>query len=210
MVQNFLREGRFLRLYNHLIPLMKRNLRFKSGFQLAWVLLLAPIFTEAQCELFKSEMESVKKYMTEVSHQVDSLQTFAESAAFAAHFVAARTDARKVEVLIGKALTAADEAVSRASEAQYYSEVCGISEVQSHAIDAERFTLDARDFAAEAYDNAKKANTAKNLGNIHYYMRKLQSASQQAQRSADNAAYAAAIAHVSCTHGDDHTMASNR
>jgi hypothetical protein len=189
---------------------MKRDVQIKSRLQWAWVFFLAPMVTEAQCELFKSEMESVKNYMEAVSHQIDSLQTLAESVAYAAQFATARTDSGKVELMMGKALNAADEAVSRAAEAQYYSEVCGIEAVKSHAIDAEQFTLDARDFAAEAYENAKRANSAKNLGNIHYYMRKSQSAGQEAQRSADSAAYAAAIADVSCTHGEEHTMASNR
>jgi hypothetical protein len=179
---------------------MKRNTQIKSRLQWAWILLFAPIVTEAQCELFKSEMEGLKNYMVAVSHQVDSLQTFAESAAYAAQFAAARINARKVELMMGKALNAADEAVLRAAEAQYYSEVCGLEAVKSHSIDAERHALDARDFAAEAYANSKAANTAKNLGDMHYYMRKSQRAGQEARDAADNAIYAASIAHMSCTH----------
>ncbi len=181
---------------------MKRNPQIKSKLRWAWILLFAPIVTEAQCELFKSEMEGVKNYMVAVSHQVDSLQTFAESAAYATQFAAARTNARKVELMTGKALNAADEAVLRAAEAQYYSEVCGLEAVKSHSIDAERHALDARDFAEEAYANAKAANTAKNLGDMHYYMRKSQRTGQEARDAADNAVYAASIAHMSCTHGE--------
>jgi hypothetical protein len=179
---------------------MKHNPRFKPSYQLAWAFLLLPMITVAQCELFKSEMEGVKNYMVAVSHQVDSLQTFAESAAYAARFASARTNARKVELMMGRALNAAEEAVLRAAEAQYYSEVCGLEAVKSHSIDAERHALDARDFAEEAYANAKAANTAKNLGDMHYYMRKSQYAGQEARDAADDAVYAASIAHMSCTH----------
>ena len=161
---------------------------------------MAPIATQAQCELFKSEMDGVRNYMVAVSHQVDALQTFAESAAYDPQFASARTNARKVELMMGKALNAADEAVLRAAEAQYYSEVCGLEAVKSHSIDAERFALDARDFAEEAYANAKAANTARNLGDMHYYMRKSQQAGQEARDAADDAVYAASIAHMSCTH----------
>tara|TARA_R110002167_G_scaffold167062_4_gene364219 strand:+ start:1093 stop:1662 length:570 start_codon:yes stop_codon:yes gene_type:complete len=189
---------------------MKINLQFKSSIRFVWVLLLVPLYTEAQCEVLKSELESVKNYMTDVSHAADSLQTFAEAAAFATQFNMARTNARKVEILIGQALTAASEAVSMASEAQYYSEVCNIDDVKSFSIDTESLTTDTRDHTEEAYENAKKANTAKNLGDLHYYMRKSQAATKEARKSAEAAAYAASDAYYSCTHGDGHEMNSNK
>jgi len=111
-------------------------------------------------------------------------------------------NARKVEFLMGEALTSAHEAVSIASEAQYYSEICGNKEVKSYALDTANFTIDARDFADEAYTNAKKANSSKNLGDIRYYMRKSQNASIEARKSADAAVYAATDAYYSCNHND--------
>jgi hypothetical protein len=163
----------------------------------------------AQCELFKSEIKGVKNNVTLVSQLVDSLQTYAESGAFAAQITSARANAKKVELLTGLALNASDEAVAMASEAQYYSEVCNIAEVKSYTIDAESYAIDARDFADEAFTNAKKANTAKNLGDVRYYMRKSLNASREAKKSADDAAYAASIARMSCTHNDAHGIGSD-
>ena len=159
-------------------------------------------WTSAQCELFKSEITDVQTYIEEVSHFSDSMQTYAESAAFAARFADARTDARKAEVLAGEALASAYEAVKLASEAQYYSEICGIDAVVSFSIDAESLAIDARDYADEAFTNAKKANTARNLGDIRYFMRKSLEAGKEARKSAEAAAYAASDAHYSCTHSD--------
>ncbi len=188
---------------------MKCSIQFKSYMPLAWFLLLTPLVAGAQCELFKSEIKGVKKNVTLVSQLVDSLQTYAESAAFAAQFNSARGDVRVVELLTGLALNASDEAVSMASEAQYFSEVCNIAEVKSYTIDAESHAIDARDFANEAFENAKKANTAKNLGDMHYYMRKSLNASREAQKSADDAGYAATIARMSCNHDDVHGIGSD-
>lgn len=181
---------------------MKSPLQSKSLYPFAWVLLLAPLSMSAQCELLKSETKGVNNYMTTMSQRVDSLRAFAESAAFGAQFNKAHANAIKVEQLIGEALTAADEAVSMASEAQYHSEVCGIADVKSNAIDAEQFAIDARDLADEAYTNAKLAHGAKNLGNLRYYMRKSQNASKEAQKWADAAAFSASLASHSCTHTD--------
>jgi hypothetical protein len=180
---------------------MKRR---SSLIQNALILFISCLSTQlsAQCELFKSEIADVKNYIDEVSHFSDSMQTYAESAAFAAKFSEAKTDARKVEVLAGEALAAAYEAVKLASEAQYYSEICGIDAVVSFSIDAESLSIDARDYADEAFTNAKKANTARNLGDIRFFMRKSLEAGKEARKSAEAAAYAASDAHYSCTHSD--------
>ncbi|NNE76488.1 MAG: hypothetical protein HKN31_05380 [Pricia sp.] len=175
---------------------MKQKIRFKTYLKFAGVFLL-PICTSAQCELFESEIGGVKKHMMEVSHLTDSLATFAESASYTAYLKNARLDAEKVKKLVGKAYTSSEEAVSMASEAQYYAEVCGVDEIISYAIDAENYATDARDFADEAFNNAKNAVSAKNLGDIHYYVRKAHNAIKEAQKAADDAIFAVSIAFTS-------------
>lgn len=189
---------------------MKSNLPFHLYLQFAWLLFLAPLYTAAQCEIFKSDIDVVKKNMIEVSQYMDSLQTSAENAAYAANFTIARADAKKVKLMIGKAYDLTNSAASMASESQYYSTVCGIDEVISFAVDAESNTLDVLEFMEEAYTNAKNADKAKNLGDLHYYMRKLQSATRTAQKSANSAAYAASDAFYSCTHDDTKATGSNK
>lgn len=185
---------------------MKHGLLLKFAIPFVWILLLAPINTQAQCEIFKSEMEDLKIYMNKVSQLTDSLQTYAESAAFGAQFKGARSNVHKVKFLIGEALTAADEAVTIAASAQYHSEICGIKTVITHTIDVENFITDARNYADEAYLNAQNAIFAKNIGDIRYYMRKSQNASQEARNSADDASFAVLFARSSCTHANGQTV----
>lgn len=162
-------------------------------------------YGQAQCEVFQSEITDVQSYMLQVSQLADSLSTDTEIAAFDAQFSKARSSAKTVKLLMGQAVTAADEAVVVAAEAQYNSERCGLAEAMSYTIDAESHAIDARDFASEAFENVKHASTANNLGNLQYYMRKAQRMIQDAQQAADQAAYAAEIAHYSCTHDKDHS-----
>lgn len=179
---------------------MKSDLLGRCLIPFLCILFLTPLCTKAQCEIFKSEMEDLKTYINEVSHLTDSLQTYAESAAFGAQFNKAHNNARKVKKLMGDALTSAEEAVTMASSAQYHSEICGITAVKTHTVDVEDYITNARDFAEEAYINAKYAVASRNLGDIRYYMRKSQNASQEARNSADAALFSVSFAHMSCTH----------
>lgn len=180
----------------------------KNPLQFALIFALLPVFTSAQCELFKSEITGVKSYIEEVSQLADSLHIYAESAAFAAQYKTARQKAIKAQIFAGETLSAAYEAVAMAAEAQYYSEVCGIDGVKSNAIDAESHSIDARDFANAAFTNAKKAIAARNLGDVNYYMRKSLDAGRQAKKAAEAAIYSASDANLSCNH-DDVTSAGN-
>jgi len=138
---------------------------------------LVPVSTHAQCELFKSEINGVETYMHDVIQSVDSVQTYAETAAFGAtSSTTARANARKIEIMIGHALDAAEEAVLMVS--------------------------DARDFISEAFANVKEAVKSKNLGDIQYFMRKYQTNSSEGRNAAEDASYAAALAHASCDHND--------
>lgn len=161
---------------------------------------LSTSFISAQCDIYKSEINEVALHMTTISQLVDSVRTSAEQAAFGANTVLARSNAKKVEILIGKALSSAEDAVYIASESQYNSELCGLTDVKSYTIDAESSTIDSYEFISEAYKNVKKALTANNLGDISYYMRKYQTNSKKAQQAALDASYAAELAHSSCTH----------
>ncbi|MGI9547426.1 MAG: hypothetical protein ACR2MM_09335 [Flavobacteriaceae bacterium] len=162
--------------------------------------LFAPIITRGQCDIFKSEITGVKQYAESMLSIVDQVQLHAESAAFAASFNEARSQARKAKIFAGEVLGSAYEAVNLAAEAQHYSGSCGKDDVKSYAIDAERFAVDARDYADEAYSNAKKASGARNLGDVRYFMRKSLDAAKEAQKSADSAVYAASDAYYSCDH----------
>ena len=153
-----------------------------------------------QCDLFKSEITGVKEYAEEIQEVINQVETHAESAAFAASFGEAKTHAHKAQIFAGEVLGSAYEAVNLAAEAQHYSVSCDKEEVESYAIDAERFAIDARDFADEAYTNAKKASSARNLGDVRYFMRKSLDAAKEAQKSADAAVYAASDALFSCDH----------
>ena len=161
---------------------------------------VATSFATAQCHIYKSEIHEVATHMMSISQLVDSVRTSAESAAFGANTAVAKSSAKKVEALIGKALSSAKDAVYMASESQYNSEKCGLASVKSYTIAAESSAIDAHEFINEAYINAKKALTAKNLGDISYYMRKYQTNSKKAQESALDASYAAELAHGSCIH----------
>ena len=169
-----------------------------------WILVvvLTPLFGQAQCEIFKSEISEVEQEMRAVHRLADSLKTFAESAAYGDRYSSAREDARKTMLLTGQALAFAYDAASVASEAQYHSGICGIDAVKSAAIDAEDFSTSARDLMEEAYALAKKAYGMRKLGNIHYYMRKSLSASREAEKLAQSAVYAASDSFSSCTHND--------
>jgi hypothetical protein len=160
----------------------------------------APLVSFGQCDIFQSEIIGVKQYSEEIQKIVGQVESYAESAAFAATFSDARAKARKAQIFAGEVLGSAYEAVNMAAEAQHYSGSCGKEEVKSYAIDAERFAIDARDFADEAYTNAKKACSARNLGDVRYYMRKSLNAAKEAEKSADAAVYAASDALYSCDH----------
>ncbi|WP_339835695.1 hypothetical protein [uncultured Maribacter sp.] len=168
------------------------------------VLFFTSYYTQAQCEVFKSEITDVQNYMMQVSQLSDSLSTAAETASYDARLSTARTNTKTVMLLMGQAVTAADEAVVLASEAQYDSESCGLEEAVSYTIDAERNAIDARDFSSEAFENVKNASKSKNLGNLQFYMRKAQRLIREARDSADASAYAAENAHYSCSHDMDH------
>ena len=180
------------------------NANFSKMNSLRWILLvlLTPLFGQAQCEIFKSEISEVEQEMRAVHRLTDSLKTFAESAAYGDRYISAREDARKTMLLTGQALASAYDAASVASEAQYHSGICGIDAVKSAAIDAEDFSTSARDLMEEAYALAKKAYGARKLGNIHYYMRQALSASREAEKFAQSAVYAASDSYRSCTHND--------
>ncbi|SNR60097.1 hypothetical protein SAMN04488009_2748 [Maribacter sedimenticola] len=161
-------------------------------------------FSQAQCEVFKSEISDVQKYMVQFGKLSDSLKTSAEIAAFDARYSTAKNHSKTVMLLLGQAVTAADEAVILVSDAQYDSESCGLDEAMSYTIDAESHAIDARDYAAEAFENAKSAAKANNLGNLQFHIRKAQRLMRDAQDAADASAYAAEIAHYSCSHNKDH------
>ena len=189
---------------------MKSTIYLRYFIPFVLILLLVPLTTRAQCDVFKSEMESVHIYLLQASQLLDSLEINAETAAFAGEFKTARENSAKVEFLMGQAVTAIDESVKVASEAQYYSEICGITEVKSYAIDSENYVTDAFEHIDEAYANAKKAKVAKTLGDLQYYMRKAQVAGRAAQDSADNAALASSTSYYSCHHLDTAVMESDK
>lgn len=157
---------------------------------------------QAQCEVFKSEINDLKDYEIAVARYTDSLRPEAEAAAFAAKFTEGKAHAKQAEYYAGEALAAANEAVSLASDAQYDAEVCGLKAVVTHAIDAEARAIDARDLLDEAYVNARNAKAAKNLGDFRYFMRKSLEAAKLASKAAEDATYAASDSFHSCTHSD--------
>ena len=181
--------------------------KIKTYLKVTLILFCTSGYTRAQCEVFKSEIQDVQSYMLQMRQLTDSLHTASEIAAFGAQLGTVRSNTKEVKLLLGKALTAADEAVTLVSEAQYESERCGLAEAMSYTIDAESHTIDARDFASEAFDNVKLASTAKNLGNLQYHMRMAQRLIREAQGAADAAAYAAEFAHYSCSHDKYHAQA---
>lgn len=170
------------------------------------VLFFTSYYAQAQCEVFKSEITDVQHYMLQVSQLTDSLSTSAETASYDAKLSTARTNTKTVMLLMGQAVTAAEEAVVLATEAQYDSESCGLEEAISYTIDAERNAIDARDFASEAFENVKSASKSKNLGNLQLHMRKAQRVFREVRNYADASAYAAEIAHYSCSHDMDHAI----
>ena len=173
------------------------------------VLFLTSTYVQAQCEVFKSEISDVQTYMQQVSTLSDSLSTAVEIASFDASISKARKNTKTAMLLMGQAVNAADEAVILASEAQYDSQTCGLQETMSYTIDAERHTIDSRDFSTEAFENVKNATKANNLGNLQFYMRKAQRLMKEAQDSADSAVYAADNAHYSCSHDIAHLSFEN-
>lgn len=166
-------------------------------------------YVQAQCEVFKSEISDVQRYMSQFSTLSDSLSGPAEIAAFDASISKARKNAKTVMLLMGQAVNAADEAVILASEAQYDSQTCGLEDTISYTIDAERHAIDSRDFSTEAFENVKNAAKANNLGNLQFYMRKAQRLIKDAQESADASVYAADNAHYSCSHDVAHLSFEN-
>ena len=181
---------------------MKDLKKTRYFLQAAILMLLLPVTASAQCEIFKSEMGDVEKEMREVTHLADSLKSFAESASFRATSNAAREDARKAMIFTGLALGTAYDGASLASEAQYQSELCGKDAVISAAIDAENFSIHARDLMEESYALAKKAYDARKLGDINYYMRKSLNAAREAEQYSQKAVYAASDSYRACTHSD--------
>lgn len=179
---------------------MKKTITTKNYLHILCFSLLLPLMAAGQCDIFKSEITGVKQHSEEVSNTADQVQTHADNAAFAASFRDARTHAHKARIFAGEILGAAYEAVDMAAEAQHYSGSCTKEEVKSYAIDAERFAIDARDYADVAYTNANKANSARNLGDVRYFMRKSLDAAKEAKKSADAAVYAASDALYSCDH----------
>lgn len=173
------------------------------------VLLFTTTYVQAQCEVFKSEISDVQNYMQLVSKLSDSLGSAVEIASFDASVTKARKNTKSAMLLMGQAVNAADEAVLLASEAQYDSESCGLDEVISYTIDAERHTIDSRDFSTEAFENVKNAAKANNLGNLQFHMRRAQRLMKEAQSSADSAVYAADNAHYSCSHDVAHLSFEN-
>ncbi len=169
-------------------------------FVVSCALLFSAFYGVAQCDIFKSEITGVKEYSEKVSAVVVQVESYADNAAFAATLSDAKTNAHKAQIFAGEVLGSAYEAVNLAAEAQYYSGTCGKEEVKSYAIDAERFAIDARDYADVAYTNAKKASSSRSLGDIRFFMRKSLDAAREAQKSADAATYAAADALYSCDH----------
>lgn len=162
--------------------------------------LFTSIAANAQCDIFKSEINGVKQNAEDIQEIINQVETHAESAAFAASFGEAKSHAHKAQIFAGEVLGSAYEAVDLAAEAQHYSGSCGKDEVKSYAIDAEKYAIDARDYADEAYTNAKKASGARNLGDVRYFMRKSLDAAKEAQKAADAAVYAASDALFSCDH----------
>jgi len=173
------------------------------------VLLFTTTYLQAQCEVFKSEISDVQRYMSQFSQLSDSLSTAVEIASFDASISKARKSTKAAMLLMGQAVNAADEAVILASEAQYDSQTCGLQDAMSYTIDAERHTIDSRDFSTEAFENIKNAAKANNLGNLQFYMRKAQRLMREAQESADSAVYAADNAHYSCSHDVAHLSFEN-
>tara|TARA_R110002126_G_scaffold7823_2_gene37781 strand:- start:564 stop:1121 length:558 start_codon:yes stop_codon:yes gene_type:complete len=183
--------------------------KIKTCLKIAVLLFFTSTYLQAQCEVFKSEISDVQSYMQQVSQLSDSLSTSAEIASFDASITKARKNTKTVMLLMGQAVNAADEAVILASEAQYDSESCGLAEVMSYTIDAERHAIDSRDFSTEAFENVKNAAKANNLGNLQYHMRIAQRLIQDAQESADASVYAADNAHYSCSHDVAHVSNEN-
>lgn len=182
--------------------------QLKTYLKVSAAMLCSTWYGQAQCEVFKSEISDVQQYMLQMSQLTDSLNTSSEIAAFDSQFSTARSHTKEVKLLMGKAVTAADEAVILVSEAHYNSERCGLAEAMSYTIDAQSHAIDARDFASEAFANVKSASLAKNLGNLQYHMRRAQRLIKDAQEAAYAAAYAADFAHYSCSHDKDHAMAN--
>ena len=179
---------------------MKTYLPTKFSNQLVLFALILPLMGIAQCDIFKSEIIGVKQNAEKTSQVAQQVKEHADNAAFAATFTEARTHAHKAKIFAGEVLGTAYEAVSLAAEAQHYSGTCGKEDVKSYSIDAERFAIDARDFADVAYTNAKKASSARNLGDVRFFMRKSLDASREAQKSAEAAVFAASDALYSCDH----------
>jgi len=178
-------------------------IKIKAYFKVT-VLLFTSYYTQAQCDIFKSEITDVQKYMVQVSQLTDSLSTVVETASYGSRLSTARANTKTVMLLMGQAVNAADEAVIFASDAQYDSEQCGLEEAMSYTIDAERNAIDTRDFASEAYENVKRASKSANLGNLQFHMRKAQRLLREVRKAAEASAYAADNAHYSCSHNVDH------
>jgi hypothetical protein len=199
-------QSQFMNLLIRAMLLWKRvNIRWFLGFLFA-----APLgATYGQCDIFKSEMGDVQAYEAGVNRQTDSLRVFAEAAAFAARFTEGRNYAQKAEALSGIILEKAMDAAQLAEEAQYQAELCGDDQTVSHAIAAQSLAIDARDFAEKAYANAKKARSARSLGDVRYYMRKSLSFTREARKSSQASSYAAQDALYSCPHGKEYASGGN-
>lgn len=175
------------------------------------ILFLYPLSAAyGQCDIFKSEISDVLAYEATVNRQADSLSLLAEAAAFSARFTEGRNHVLKAEPLSGVILEKASDAVQLAEEAQYQAELCGDDQTISHAIAAQSLAIDARDFAEKAYDNTKKARSARSLGDIRYYMGKSLSFTREARKSSQASSYAAQDALYSCPHGKEFASGGER
>ncbi|UWX54869.1 hypothetical protein NYZ99_19355 [Maribacter litopenaei] len=187
---------------------MKKSTIVVSTLTITFLLLASK--TVAQCEVLKSEIKEVKEFMTNINQLTDSLSAPAELAGYEASFKKAKLNALEVEHFLGKALDQAFEAVSLAEESQYNSGLCGLKEVISNSIEAESYSIDARDLAEQAYSNAKKAVKANNLGNLQYHIRIAHRLAGELREASYSAAYHAEMAHYNCVHGPEHGLGSDK
>lgn len=182
-------------------------LRYTLVSIMIFVLSSSQIF--GQCEVFKSEVQDIEDYMYAVNQLTDSLSLPAKKIALESNFGRARRYAQEIEKLLGMALDDAYEAVTLSEEAQDNSELCGLKEVISSTIETERFSIDARDLAQQAYESAKGAVKASNMGNLQYHVSIAHRLSRKAREMASMAAHHAEMAHYACAHNKNHGVGSD-
>lgn len=188
---------------------MKKSSVIFTLFTLSY-LLFSATKTFAQCEVFKSEIKGVENYMANVQQLTDSLSVPVERVGFEASFKKASSKALEIERILGKALDHTYDAASMAGESQDHSKLCGLKEVVSNTIETERQTIDARELAELAYDSAKRATKANNLGNLQYYVRIAHRYARDLKEVSATAVSYAEIAHHACEHGPEHGLGSGK